>query len=51
MTKIIITGCSGKMGASLMNAAASRDDIEIVGGIDLVEPKNADFEYAKVFRI
>ena len=49
MTKIIITGCSGKMGASLMNAAASRDDIEIVGGIDLVEPKNANFEYAKSF--
>ena len=49
MTKIIITGCSGKMGASLMNAAANRDDIEIVGGIDIVEPKNADFEYAKTF--
>lgn len=49
MTKIIITGCSGKMGASLINAAANRDDIEIVGGIDIIEPKNAEFEYAKSF--
>ena len=49
MTKIIITGCSGKMGASLRNAAADREDIKIVGGIDIVEPTNADFEYAKTF--
>ena len=47
MTKVIITGCSGKMGASLINAAASREDIEIIGGIDIVEPVNAKFEYAK----
>ena len=49
MTKVIITGCSGKMGASLINVAASREDIEIVGGIDIVEPVNAKFEYAKTF--
>ena len=49
MTKVIITGCSGKMGASLINSAANRDDIEIVGGVDIVEPKNAEFEYAKSF--
>ena len=49
MTKEIITGCSGKMGASLINAAASREDIEIIGGIDIVEPVNAKFEYAKTF--
>ncbi len=49
MTKIIITGCSGKMGASLINAAANREDIRIVGGIDLIQPQNVDFEYAKTF--
>ena len=49
MTKVVITGCSGKMGASLINVAASREDIEIVGGIDIVEPVNAKFEYAKTF--
>lgn len=49
MTKIIITGCSGKMGSSLRNAAADREDIKIVGGIDIVEPTDADFEYAKTF--
>ena len=49
MTKIIITGCSGKMGASRINAAANREDIEIIDGGDIVEPKNAEFEYAKTF--
>lgn len=49
MTKIIITGCSGKMGASLLNAAANREDIEIVGGVDIVAPENAKFAYAKSF--
>ena len=49
MTKVIITGKKKKMGASLINAAASREDIEIIGGIDIVEPVNAKFEYAKTF--
>ncbi len=49
MTNIIITGCSGKMGASLIASAANRDDLKIVAGIDLFEPKNADFVYAKSF--
>ncbi len=49
MTNVIITGCSGKMGASLISAAALRDDIAIVGGIDLVQPQNASFAYAKTF--
>ena len=49
MTKVIITKKKKKMGASLINVAASREDIEIVGGIDIVEPVNAKFEYAKTF--
>ncbi len=49
MTNVIITGCSGKMGISLFNSAAHRDDLKIVAGIDLVKPQNANFAYAKSF--
>ena len=49
MTKIIMTGCSGKMGASIIAAAANREDVQITGGVDLVAPKNADFAYAPSF--
>ena len=49
MTKIIITGCSGKMGASLLQAAAGRDDCQIVAGVDPVAPQHADYTYADSF--
>ncbi len=49
MTKIIITGCSGKMGKSLLSAAEGREDCRIVGGVDLVAPQQADFMYADSF--
>ena len=49
VTNIIITGCSGKMGASVINAASGRDDVKIVAGVDITAPVNADFEYAKEF--
>lgn len=46
MTKIIVSGCSGKMGVSIINAAASREDCKIVAGVDIVKPQNCDFDYA-----
>ena len=49
MTKIIISGCSGKMGMSIINAAANRKDCKIVAGVDVVEPNNNDFVYATSF--
>lgn len=49
MTRIIITGCSGKMGASIINAASSRDDCVIAAGVDITEPAHADFTYARSF--
>lgn len=49
MTKIIITGCSGKMGASLLKSSENRDDLKIVAGVDLVEPQNTDIVFAKSF--
>ena len=50
MTNVIITGCSGKMGLSLLHSAANRNDLKIVAGIDLVKPSNADFVYADSFQ-
>ena len=49
MTNIIMTGCSGKMGCSIIAAADSRDDVRICAGVDLAEPKNVDFIYAPSF--
>lgn len=49
MTRIIITGCSGKMGASLYSAAQSRDDLRIVAGVDITAPVNMDIAYARTF--
>ena len=49
MTKIIMTGCSGKMGASILSAAALREDCEITAGVDLVKPADDSFIYAKSF--
>lgn len=49
MTKIIMSGCSGKMGNSIITSASTRTDCKIVAGIDLVAPQNFDFEYAQTF--
>ena len=49
MTKIILSGCSGKMGASIIACAASRTDCKITAGIDIVAPQDAEIEYAKSF--
>lgn len=50
MTKIIMTGCSGKMGKSILAAAEGRDDVTIVGGVDLAAPSQpVDFVYAPSF--
>ncbi len=49
MTNVIITGCAGKMGATLLASAANRDDLKIVAGVDLVKPQNTDIIYAESF--
>lgn len=49
MTKIIITGCSGKMGKSLLDAASTRTDCQIVAGVDPVAPQSAEYVYAPGF--
>lgn len=49
MTDIILSGCSGKMGASIIACVKSRADCKITAGVDLVEPRDVDFSYAAGF--
>ncbi|MCM1298986.1 MAG: 4-hydroxy-tetrahydrodipicolinate reductase [Firmicutes bacterium] len=42
MTKIVITGASGKMGRTIAALAKQRDDCEIIAGIDIIP---AQFDY------
>ncbi len=43
MTRIILSGCCGKMGRNVINSVNQRKDCEIVAGIDIVEDSNIGF--------
>lgn len=43
MIRIILSGCGGKMGAAVMNCIASRDNMEVVAGIDLRDDLNLSY--------
>lgn len=43
MTKILISGANGKMGKVIAHCIASRDDCEVVGGIDLYTGSTNEF--------
>lgn len=46
MTKILLCGSAGKMGKAVKNAVASRDDVEIVGCVDVsltTDAKKSEF--------
>ena len=45
MTKIIITGASGKMGKVIQNVISLRDDCEVVAGVDIVNDGTAPFPF------
>lgn len=47
MTKIVITGANGKMGKVIAALAASRDDCEVIAGIDLNDTPNGSFPIVK----
>ncbi len=48
MTRIIISGCNGKMGREISACAVARDDCEVVGGIDIsIGSENAYPVFAK----
>ena len=44
MVNIAICGANGKMGKTIYNCVKNRDNINIVGGIDVNTDKYADFE-------
>ncbi len=43
MTRIILSGCCGKMGRNVINSVNQRKDCEIVAGIDIVDDSNIGF--------
>ena len=43
MTRIILSGCCGKMGRNVINSVNQRKDCEIVAGIDIIEDSNIGF--------
>ena len=49
MTDIILSGCSGKMGQSIINCVSQRDDCRISAGVDINEPSGCSFEFSKNF--
>lgn len=44
MTDIILSGCSGKMGAAIISCVAAREDCRIAAGVDIIKPA-ADIGY------
>lgn len=43
MTRILLSGCSGKMGRVIAALVSEREDSQIVGGIDIVDDNTLDF--------
>lgn len=43
MTRIILTGCCGKMGHVIQSIVSSRNDCEIVAGVDVYDSNDCDF--------
>ena len=43
MTRIILTGCCGKMGHVIQSIVANREDCKIVAGVDIYDSKDCDF--------
>lgn len=52
MTKLIITGCNGKMGRVISDIVAARDDCEVAAGIDINTQGITDFPvYDSIFSV
>lgn len=49
MTKIILSGCNGKMGRAITACVKEREDCTIVAGVDLNTTPNADFPVYDTF--
>lgn len=52
MTRIIISGANGKMGKVIQSVVSTRDDCEIVAGVDLNTEENGSFPiYSTIFQV
>lgn len=52
MTRIILTGCCGKMGHVIQSIVSSRNDCEIVAGVDVYDSKDCDFPvYSSIYEV
>lgn len=49
MTRIILSGCCGKMGRTVTNIVSTRDDCQIVAGVDIVEDSNLGYPVFQTF--
>ena len=49
MTKIILSGCCGKMGRTVTNIVSTRDDCQIVAGVDIVEDSTLGYPVFQTF--
>ena len=49
MTKVILSGCSGKMGHAIVKAIDERNDCEIACGVDAYDCGDYDFTVYKSF--
>lgn len=49
MTKIILSGCCGKMGRTVTSIVNSRDDCQIVAGVDIVEDSTLGYPVFTTF--
>ena len=49
MTKILLSGCCGKMGRTVTNIVNTRDDCVIVAGVDIVEDSTLGYPVFQTF--
>ena len=49
MTKILLSGCCGKMGRTVTNIVNTRDDCQIVAGVDIVEDSTLGYPVFQTF--
>ena len=49
MTRILLSGCCGKMGRTVTNIVSTRDDCQIVAGVDIVEDSTLGYPVFSTF--
>ncbi|MBR2875665.1 MAG: 4-hydroxy-tetrahydrodipicolinate reductase [Clostridia bacterium] len=49
MTKVLLSGCCGKMGRTVTEIIKSRDNCQIVAGVDIVEDTNLGYPVFQTF--